>query len=1181
MDTSIAAAPRHQPRQVPPNRRVKFRLPRSDRFLRLLHRTLSAWQKLLAWLQVNTFAPLWLPKPWRQPLVGALVSVLLAGGATGLTLLLADTLPVFALPGMLFMLGIVVAALTWGVGPSLLATFVGTALLEGVVLPHYFPVFREAWLATIHAGLFVLLGLSVSLLVSRGGRAHWHTEEVSHALNANQAWTERERLRLRTLLDVLPVAVGMLDAQARVVETNLANQALWGEGASRPGEVAAAQIWEGWWPETGQPVAPDEWAIMRALLSGETILNQEIAIEPLPGQRKVILESAAPIRDEHGTILGAADIHQDITERKQLEAALRQAEREAAARAVELEAIFEALTDGLLVYDADGRILRSNTVARQLFGFEAHPEFGSLPWQERAIRYAPRDAEGQPLPPEDLTLSRLLRGEVLTSAQAVDNRLQTPDGREVTFSMTGRPLRDAEGEIVGAVAIARDVTERRRLEREVAERAAQLAAIFESVADGLVVTDAHGRIIQMNQALRTLLGIDLDPTGRTRLQLEGLAGYAAYTTAGHPLREGEDPISTALQGQILTSEQSVNLLFRTRDGREVWTNGTSAPIRDATGQIIGCVGVIRDVTERRRLERAVAEHAAQLAAIFESMADGVVVTDCQRRVLHMNQAVKTLLGIEQDPKGLTIPELEVLAGFSARTAQGQPLTEAERPITRYLQGEVLTRQQSVNLILQTRDGRELLLNNTGAPIRNAAGNIMGGVEVIRDVTEQRRLEQHTHQTLGALLAMAEALVQAPDQASAAGADGSPDTNQVARRLAELTRSVLECQYVGIAAVEPETLKLTPITIVGLSSEHEQRWWASWDEQSRLGQHLHPSAVKALRAGEPVQLDSGQAPLAIWDRIAQAHQSLMVPMRVGETLVGILRTDGGAKGEAFMCSDRQALVRAVARLGALVLERERLLRERAEAQANEMALREANAQMDTFLGMVGHELKTPLTSLKLALQLAERRSQQALQRTPDAANAVVPLLELAARPLLQADRLDRLVNDLLDVSRVQAGKLELHPAAVDLAAIVREAVEEQRQANPARVLILQFPDDFSLPVTADADRIGQVVTNYLTNALKYSPADHPVNVGLAVEGQQARVWVRDEGPGLPTEEQERIWDRFHRVKGIQVQSGTGVGLGLGLHICRTIIERQQGQVGVESVPGQGATFWFTLPLIRQG
>ena len=176
-------------------------------------------------------------------------------------------------------------------------------------------------------------------------------------------------------------------------------------------------------------------------------------------------------------------------------------------------------------------------------------------------------------------------------------------------------------------------------------------------------------------------------------------------------------------------------------------------------------------------------------------------------------------------------------------------------------------------------------------------------------------------------------------------------------------------------------------------------------------------------------------------------------------------------------------------------------------------------------------------------------------------------------------MQRLVTDLVDVARVRAGRLELHLEPTDLAAVVRQAVVEQRLVNPERTFLLECPAEQRVPVTADAHRLGQVVTNYLTNALKYSPADRPVAVGLQVDDQQARVWVRDEGPGLPPQEQERIWERFHRAPGIEVQSGSGVGvgLGLGLHICRTIIEQHHGQVGVQSAPGQGSTFWFSLLL----
>jgi signal transduction histidine kinase len=108
----------------------------------------------------------------------------------------------------------------------------------------------------------------------------------------------------------------------------------------------------------------------------------------------------------------------------------------------------------------------------------------------------------------------------------------------------------------------------------------------------------------------------------------------------------------------------------------------------------------------------------------------------------------------------------------------------------------------------------------------------------------------------------------------------------------------------------------------------------------------------------------------------------------------------------------------------------------------------------------------------------------------------------------------------------------------------------------------------------------VLTNYLTNALKYSAADKPVEVHLLVEGHNARVAVRDEGPGLSLKEQQQVWQCFYQAQDVTVLSGSGVGLGLGLHISQTIVELHQGRVGVESVVGQGSTFWFTLPLAQQ-
>jgi PAS domain S-box-containing protein len=643
---------------------------------------------------------------------------------------------------------------------------------------------------------------------------------------------------------------------------------------------------------------------------------------------------------------------------------------------------------------------------------------------------------------------------------------------------------------------------------------------------------------------------------------------------------------------------------------------TGRPLRDAEGTIIGAVGIARDETEQRRLEREVAAHAAQLDAIFESIADGVLVTDPQGRVLHMNRAGRTLLGLgpEQDPTGWTLRELEGPVGFASYTPAGRHLDDDDDPLPRVLQGDNLTEHESLDMIVRTRTGRETRINTTGAPIRDVAGHLLGGVFVSRDVTEQRRLEQQTRDSLDALLAMAEALVQgreqtegaeqevqARNQASQPGADPTPAG--VAARLAELTRRVLSCRSVSITALDPATEALTPIAVVGHSHEDEQRWWFRWEqvEQEREGQQRHlqlgdvlpPDTIAALHAGELVLPEQLPASFRWWHQLSQLRRSVLVPMRIGEALVGVLQIEGEecrAVGETNATEQKGALVQAVARLGALVLERERLLREHTQAQATELALRETQAQMEAFLATAAHDLRSPLAAAVGFLDLAQRQTERLASAVREEYPLLTPRVEVVRARLDDtaegAQRLTRLLTLLFDTAALRTGKLELHQASCDLVALVRAQVEALRVAAPERAIRLHLPAAASeepMVVEADADRIGQVVTNYVTNALKYSPPDQPTDVSVEAHGSRvhvARVVVRDQGSGIPKAEQARVWEPFHRVPGVTVQGGTqgqNGSLGLGLHICKAIVEAHGGRVGVESTVGEGSTFWFTLPL----
>lgn len=262
------------------------------------------------------------------------------------------------------------------------------------------------------------------------------------------------------------------------------------------------------------------------------------------------------------------------------------------------------------------------------------------------------------------------------------------------------------------------------------------------------------------------------------------------------------------------------------------------------------------------------------------------------------------------------------------------------------------------------------------------------------------------------------------------------------------------------------------------------------------------------------------------------------------------------------------------------ERKRVEHEHETARTNAPEQREIERRKDEFLSAVIHELRTPLTCLQGFVQLlAERFNhwEPIENSVEDLARDVALARTAVTYATHSVGRITQLVNDLLDDERIRDGHLDLHLLPCDLGAIVEQAIKEQRVLAPNRVICLEPPVSRAVPILADALCIQQVVTNFLTNALKYSQENRPVTVRLEVAGGTARVFVHDEGAGVPHSDQARIWERFHTAAGVTVQSGSGVSLGLGLCISKNIVERHHGQVGVISESGHGATFWFALPL----
>jgi PAS domain S-box-containing protein len=219
----------------------------------------------------------------------------------------------------------------------------------------------------------------------------------------------------------------------------------------------------------------------------------------------------------------------------------------------------------------------------------------------------------------------------------------------------------------------------------------------------------------------------------------------------------------------------------------------------------------------------------------------------------------------------------------------------------------------------------------------------------------------------------------------------------------------------------------------------------------------------------------------------------------------------------------------------------------------------------FVATVSHELRTPLTPLKGFLTTLMRGTGE---DTPEARQEYYRIM------LNQTNRLERLITDLLEVSRIEAGKslAAIHP--MELSSVLAEQVKEFSESQPDRSIGVRMPKS-PVIVAGDPFRVGQVVSNLVSNALKYSPREAPVTVSLSVTDTEAVISVRDRGEGVPAAEQHRVFERFHRVEGGLTRT-TG-GTGLGLYIARHLVESMDGRIWLRSEPGIGSTFSFSLPL----
>jgi two-component system sensor histidine kinase KdpD len=318
------------------------------------------------------------------------------------------------------------------------------------------------------------------------------------------------------------------------------------------------------------------------------------------------------------------------------------------------------------------------------------------------------------------------------------------------------------------------------------------------------------------------------------------------------------------------------------------------------------------------------------------------------------------------------------------------------------------------------------------------------------------------------------------------------------------------------------------------------------EHGTVGADLERISAEAARV---LQAEEAHITLGDWPSEGE-------PLTAGGRRVGTIRLVGPRERGA---GARRRLLPALGSLLGVAIDRDRLAREALEAEA----LRHADQLKTALLRAVSHDLRTPLMAISTSASALARR---------DLALDDADRAELLATILGASDRLDHLVGNLLDLSRLQAGAAQPEKELLDLEELVAGAVEEL--GDEGRRVVVSFTDEVPL-VQADGHQLRSILVNLLENALKYSPAGEDVRVHVSATSGEAVVRVIDHGPGVPPEERERIFEPFQRG----VRAAGAPGAGLGLAIARGFAEANGGTLTVESRRGQGATFVLSLPAVR--
>ncbi|MBX9681612.1 MAG: PAS domain S-box protein [Gemmataceae bacterium] len=830
------------------------------------------------------------------------------------------------------------------------------------------------------------------------------------------------------------------------------------------------------------------------------------------------------------------ELEREVKARRAAEAELQRANATLEAQLERVrtsEERFRLLVEGAKDYaiymlDPEGKVASWNQGAERLKGYAASEIIGS-----HFSKF---------YPPEDASKAVEELGFAKDHGRREDEGWRVrKDGSKFWANVIVTPLLDASGQLRGFSKLTRDVTERRSADenarrlfmeetrRKAAEEQADvirqqaelLRVTLASIGDGVITTDDRGQVAFANAVA------------------ESLTGWKADEAKGKPLDEvfrivreedgepAENPVDKVLREGCVVGLANHTLLVP-KSGPRCPIDDSAAPIRDASGNIIGVVLVFRDGTERHRAESLLSGQKRALELIVEGASTVEILEHLCDTVEEQlaSDAVATVLLANAQGTHLRPAAGDRCPGIWSHQIDPLPISEgvgscgsaafAKTPI--YANDIETDPRWSAFLDLARPHGFRACWSN---PILSSRGDVLGTFALYHFVPKSPT--EHDYRLMEVLARTAGIALE--------------------RRQADETLRESEERFRVMADNLPQLAWMAEPN--GNVFWHNRRWheytgrgveemqregWQSVVDPKELPK-LAESLGKSFATGEPWE---DTVPLRRQDGQYRWHLSRVLPIR-----------------------DEQAKV--VRWLGTNTDITERL--------DMENALRQADRQKDEFLATLAHELRNPMAPIRNGVFVLHSPNV-----TPQVMQSVVQMMDR------QIENLVRLVDDLLDVSRITRGKIDLKRSRIDLAHVIDMAAETSRPLLETQKHRLHLEVNGSLPVWGDSTRLAQVISNLLNNAAKFTPVGGNVWLTAEAQGGHAVIRVRDDGIGIPASEMGRVFEMFAQVR----RGGTEAsgGLGIGLTLARRLVEMHGGTLSVRSDgESRGSEFSIRLPLLE--